>query len=195
MKRCFRCRALLPLAAFHRSSRSADGRRYACKQCLRQPRTCEWCGRERLNYRRLPDGGYECPSEKQCAAPRRRNHGKLVRLGVDAVVSAWKQCQYNQKSTATALGVGQSAVSHFLQKHAPEELRIARERGLIPRNNNAHKAIYADREALCRALRCNHYRITPAARDLGHWPSWLRKELRRVDPDLYARLPELRRAS
>lgn len=196
MKQCFRCRELLPLTAFHRSARSADGHSHACKSCLRQPRVCEWCGRETLSCRRLPEGGYECGDERKCAAPRRTaNHGKLVRLGVDAVVGIWKQCRYNQRSSATVLGVTQSAVSHFLKTHAPEELRVARERGLMPRNNNAHKAIHADRTTLCRALRCHRYRVEPAARELGHNPKWLRKELRRIAPDLYARLPELRRAS
>jgi len=195
MKRCFRCRELLPLTAFHRHVRKADGHRSTCKQCLRQPKTCEWCGRETLNYRRLPDGGYECRSERQCAAPRQPNHGKLVRLGVDAVVGIWKQCQYSQRSTATVLGVSQTAISHFLNTHAPKEVRIARKRKLMRLNNNAHKAIHADRAVLCRALRCHRYRVEPAARELGHNPKWLRKELRRTAPDVYARLPELRRAS
>jgi len=195
VKRCFRCRDPLPLTAFHRCARNADGYGSTCKQCLRQPRVCEWCGRERLDYRRLPEGGYECPSEKQCAAPRRRNHGKLVRLGVDEVVRVWKQHQYSQRSAATALDVTQTAISHYLNRHAPEEVRVAREHGLMPRNNNAHKAIHADRATLHRVLRCHGYCMAPAARELGHHKTWLRKELRRAYPDLYARLPELRRSA
>lgn len=162
---------------------------------MRRRQTCDWCGRSTAAFKRLADGGHECRYESKCTAPRRAaSHGRLTRLGCKTVLDTVERHHWNLTKAATELGVNRAAIAPYLEKHAPAELAAARTARKVTHNHRWDKT-QLQRAPLLQALRMHRYSMGGAARELDRDRDTVKRALQRLAPDVYARLPELRKAS
>lgn len=193
MRRCKKCGDDKPLTEFPKRAKDREAREWACKVCKKARQLCGYCGRETTQWKRSVDGdGFECRYESDCVASRRPGHRRLVRHGTQKVLDTLGRHDWNLTAAGKELGVTGHAVGHHLKKHAPTALARVHEAFL--RRIRQPRKIHS-REHLLQVLRVCQYRMARVARAMDHDHDTIRRALIRLAPEIYARLPELRRST
>jgi len=99
----------------------------AYKSRVLRRRVCEWCGRNTPQYRRLPDGGYECQRERQCIARKQ----PFRKIGIEELLQRVIANRWNLAKTAKEAKARNSSLIRYLERHVPEQIERAREAGLV----------------------------------------------------------------